>query len=78
MISLYFIKAYDGDGANLDLLVRAHSKAEALAAWVDYFEVQEEDMGVYDVEVGLIPDAPRQGVIKWEWMFPEPSSPRPH
>lgn len=40
---LYFIAATDGNGENADLFVAALSVPDAVAAWYEYYEMDESD-----------------------------------
>jgi hypothetical protein len=70
MTRLYFVRAFDSDGNNLDLLMRAIAEEEALGMWMSYFQIDEQDLSHYEVRVGRVPDAPKRGVLHWAWIFP--------
>lgn len=62
-IALYFVRADDANGENLDLLVRAASQSDAKAYWRTHWA----DLEINDpLWAALVPDSPAVGVIPWE------------
>ena len=71
MTKLYYVRAGNSEGINLDLLVRAESPREAEAYWAEHYSLGEDDQG-YELPmwVGAVPDAPVQGAIPWHSINP--------
>jgi hypothetical protein len=70
-MKLFYVRAHDGNGCDLDLLVRAESDSEARAAWLEHFETDpagnDPPVALSLIEwVGEIPDTPAAGVIPWD------------
>jgi hypothetical protein len=71
---LFFIRAdNECGGENLDLLVRARHKEEAIGMWRDYYELDTKEEPKW---VGVVPDQPVVGPIPWEEIKPIESVPQ--
>lgn len=65
---LFFVRADNDDGENLDLLVVAQDKPAAEAAWRTHYELSSDDRPNWVGDVpGVTPDAScEEGAIDWE------------
>lgn len=69
MTKLFFVRADNEDGENLDLHARADTEEEARKAWNDYYnegEVEEPNHPMSCIKwVGEIPVEGPKGAISW-------------
>ncbi len=63
-VPVYFVRADNDDGESLDLIVRAHSSAQAVALWRGYYELGE---GARPLWAGVVPGVTGEGVGAVSW-----------
>ncbi|KWT98085.1 MULTISPECIES: hypothetical protein [unclassified Variovorax] len=64
---LFYIRDNNPDGENLDLLVVAPDKAQAVAFWTQHFELPEGSAPEWVGAVpGVAPTTAEPGAIDWE------------
>lgn len=63
LVSLFFVRADDPNGENLDLLVEALNRDDAEALWQDHFELET---GCKPLWIGVVPVTGQAGIIDWK------------
>lgn len=65
LLKLFFVRADNTDGGNLDLLVAAEHKEPARKVWSDRYEADDDAPDWIDVVPG-VPPVCEPGPIKWD------------
>ncbi len=67
-LKLFYVRADNSDGENLDLMVVAQNKEQVRKIWSDHFEIEDDDDEA-PAWIGVVPGvtpACEPGVIEWE------------